>query len=68
MSILTIFAVWTFPEPTEFLAFDGLNKMLANDLYHWVKVVFIDEERLIKMKTYVGCRSWISCFRQDDTP
>lgn len=47
MSILTIFAIRAFPEPTEFLTLDGLNKMFANDLYHWVKVVFRDEEKLI---------------------
>jgi len=32
MSILATFAVWALPEPTEFLTFDGLNKMFANNL------------------------------------
>ena len=32
MSVLAIFAIGTFPEPTEFLGLDCLNEMFAYDL------------------------------------
>ena len=32
MSVLAIFSIGAFPEPTEFLCLDRLNEMLAYDL------------------------------------
>ena len=32
MSVLAIFSIGAFPEPTEFLRFDRLNEMFAYDL------------------------------------
>lgn len=32
VSILATFTIWTFPEPPEFLGFDGLDEVFANNL------------------------------------
>lgn len=33
MSVLTIFTVWTLPEPPKLLCFDGFDEVFANDLH-----------------------------------
>ena len=62
MSVLAIFSIGAFPEPTEFLWLNRLDEMFAYDL------LGTDEKGESKNKhdanADISCSAWVACFWQ----
>ena len=54
MSILTSLAIWTFPEPSKLLSFNGVYKKFTNDLQE-MKDRRLYESRNLHRLLFVGC-------------